>query len=365
MIGWLDAASSFSGNTVNGLIVRGGDVSEDQTWEAIGVPYLIENSIGIRAALTIEAGAELVFESADEMTIYDDGSLTAVGTATAPILLTGSEAVPGFWGGLWCYYSNSANNRLEHVTIEYGGAPDEGNLITVGSPAQPARIAVSNCTFRNSAGHGVHLRETTNMTEFASNTLTGNALGAASVMPNMVGWLDDASDYQGNGEDIVEVRGGDVNDLQTWQAINVDYFADNDVNVRAGLTIAAGTTLVFGQGVAMTVWDDGSLRAQGTATNQITFTGEQANAGYWNGLEFYWSPSANNVLSNVTIEYGGNNGNGDLKLTGDTQVSATDCTFTNSSTYGVYVATASTINADVATANTFSSNASGDVFIQP
>ncbi len=365
MIGWLDESSTFTGNTVDGLIVRGGTVSEDQTWAAIGVPYLVRNDIGIRAALTIAAGAELVFDSATTMTMYDEGSLSAVGTATDPILLTGSEEVPGYWGGLWCYYSNSANNRLEYVTIEYGGASDEANLITVGSSAQPARIAVSNCTFRNSAGYGVLLRDTTNMTEFSSNTLTGNELGAASVMPNMVGWLDAASDYQGNGDDVVQIRGGTISDPQTWQALHVDYFCDNDVNVRADLTIAAGARLVFGQGVAMTVHDDGSLRAVGTATNRITFTGEQATAGYWNGLEYYYSPSANNVLGYVTIEYGGGNDAGNLYLEGDSQATATNCAFTHSSTYGVYVNVASTINADVATANSFSANVSGDVFIEP
>src|SRR5690606_17834293 len=97
------------------------------------------------------------------------------------------------------------------------------------------------------AGYGVHLRDTTNMTEFTSNTLTGNALGAASVMPNMVGWLDAAGDYDGNDEDVVDIRGGNVFDAQTWEAINADYLIDSSsVSVRADLTIAAGATLVFG-----------------------------------------------------------------------------------------------------------------------
>jgi len=366
MVGWLDDASDYSGNTVNGLHVRGGNVSDEQTWQAIGVPLLIEGSVNVRGPLTIAAGAELVFDSAEEMTIYDDGSLRAVGTAADPILFTGSEAVPGYWGGLWYYYSNSANNRLEYVTIEYGGAADEGNLITTGSTSEPARLAVSNCTFRNSAGYGVHLRDTTNMTEFTSNTLTGNALGAASVMPNMVGWLDAAGDYDGNDEDVVDIRGGNVFDAQTWEAINADYLIDSSsVSVRADLTIAAGATLVFGQGLGMTVNDDGSLRAEGTAADGITFTGKQASAGYWDGLDYYYSSSANNVLSHVTIEYGGANGAGNLYLSGDAQATATDCTFANSSEYGVYVGSSATINADIETANSFSGNTEGDVFIAP
>lgn len=67
----------------------------------------------------------------------------------------------------------------------------------------------------------------------------------------------------------------------------------------------------------------------------------------------------------MTIEYGGGNDAGNLHVTGNAEATATDCTFSHSSAYGVYVGSSATINADVETANTFSDNAEGNVYIVP
>jgi hypothetical protein len=341
-------------------------VTDDQTWPAIGVSYLVGADIDVHAALTIAAGAELAFGSSWSMSVEPDGSLQAVGTAGNRIVFTGHDQVPGYWGGLIYYYSNSSNNQLEYVTLEYGGFAGAANLMTVASAAQPTGLSVKNCTLRGSAGYGLYLNDGTTLTEFASNTLTGNLLGAASVTPDLVGSLDTASDYQGNTEDVVDVRPGSVTNGQTWPAIDVRYLiVTGSVDVHADLTIAAGATLAFGQNAAMSVYGDGSLRAVGTSAEGITFTGQAATAGYWQGLRYDASVSPNNVLGYATIEYGGGNDTGNLYLSGDAEAAATNCTFSNSSSYGVYVGGSATINSDIATANTFSDNALGDVFGGP
>lgn len=367
VVGVLDAASTYSGNTEDVVNVYGGSVTDDQTWQAIDADYLFDDSdVYVHADLTIAAGATLVFGQARAMYVYGDGSLRAVGTSTAPITFTGEESTAGYWHTVEYYYTNSANNRLEYVTIEYAGSGEGANLTTTGSASEPPRLAISHCTLSHSGGYGLYLDGDSVITEFSSNTLTDNTLGAASVAQNVVGVLDAASVYSGNTVDIVDVYGGEVSDAQTWKGIDADYLFDSsDLYVHADLTIAAGATLVFGQSRAVYVYDDGSLNAVGTSTNRITFTGKQATAGYWEGLEYYYSSSVNNVLTYVTIEYGGGNDTGNLYLAGDAQATATDCTFSHSGAYGVYVTTNSTVNDDVETANTFSGNADGNVFIAP
>ncbi|MDM8004683.1 MAG: hypothetical protein QUV05_00820 [Phycisphaerae bacterium] len=367
VVGVLDAASSYSGNAEDVVNVYGGEVTDAQTWQAIDADYLFDSSdVYVHADLTIAAGATLVFGQARAMYIYEDGSLHAVGTPTAPIIFTGQEPTAGYWHTVEFYYTNSANNRLEYVTIEYGGSASGANLTTTGSAGEPPRLAISHCALSHSGGYGLYLDQDSVITEFSNNTLTANTLGAASVAQNVVGVLDAESSYSGNTEDIVNVYGGEVDSPQTWQGIDADYLFDSsDVYVHADLTIAAGATLVFGQSRAMYVYEDGSLNAVGTLTAPITFTGRQTTAGYWQGLEYYYSTSANNVLNHVTIEYGGGNDAGNLYLSGDAQATATDCTFSHSSAYGVYVSVNSTINADVETANTFSDNAEGTVYIAP
>ncbi|MGQ9650891.1 MAG: right-handed parallel beta-helix repeat-containing protein [Phycisphaerae bacterium] len=328
--------------------------------------YRVTANINVDAPLTINPGVTLEFDAGRWMSVNSGGSLHAVGTTNDPIVFTGREAVSGYWGGLTIYHSNSNNNRLEHVTIEYGGSASGANLTTTGLASEPPRLAVVNCTLRNSAGYGLYLDEDSVITDFSNNTLTGNALGAASVGQNVVGVLDAASTYSGNTRDVVNVYGGSVSSAQTWQAIDADYLFDSiDLVVDADLTISAGATLVFGQARGAWINEDGSLRAVGTSVAPITFTGKETTAGYWKGLEYYHSNSNNNRLEHVTIEYGGGNGAGNLYLTGDAQATAANCTFAHSSTYGVYVGSNATINNDVETANQFSGNAQGAVYIAP
>ncbi|HPD30598.1 MAG TPA: hypothetical protein PLL20_11425 [Phycisphaerae bacterium] len=367
VIGVLDAASTYSGNTRDVVNVHGGSVSSAQTWQAIDADYLFDSSdLDVDADLIISAGATLVFGQARAAWINENGSLKAIGTSTAPIAFTAKEATAGYWKGVEYYYSNSVNNRLEHVTIEYGGSPSGANLTTTGTASVPPRLAIVNCTLRNSAGYGLYLDGDSVITDFSTNTLTGNALGAASVAQDVIGVLDAASTYSGNTRDVVNVRGGSVSSAQTWQAIDADYLFDSDdLIVDADLTISAGATLVFGQGRYASVNENGSLKAIGTSTAPIIFTGKQATAGYWECLLYYYTTSVNNVLEYVRIEYGGGSNSGNLRLSGNARATARNCTFAHSGGYGVYVDRNATINNDVETANQFSDNALGNVFISP
>jgi len=47
---------------------------------------------------------------------------------------------------------------------------------------------------------------------------------------------------------------------------------------------------------------DGALKALGTATQPITFTGTSLTPGWWSGIYFRYGAGA---LDYVTIEYGG------------------------------------------------------------
>jgi hypothetical protein len=155
--GIFDEESSFSGNDVERVELRGGSVTTDQTWPGIDTEYTVTASIAVHAALTLAAGAVLVFDEDMEMSVTDGGSLRAVGSAEEPIILTGAESTPGYWGGLRINGSNSDFNRLEHVTIEFGGGWWEANLYLNGTPESPTTIDVLNSSFRGSPRWGIVL----------------------------------------------------------------------------------------------------------------------------------------------------------------------------------------------------------------
>ncbi len=364
-IGFLDDASAFSGNDVDIVNIETGNVTADATWPGIDVPYFISKDLGVSAALMLSPGAMLMFDAGNEMTVQASGSLEAIGTALEPIVFTGAEALPGYWGGLRFYYSNSMANALDYVTIEYGGGYWDGNLYLTGGTTGPTRIAISNCTFQESGSYGILTRSEVLISSFSENTLTNNTLGAAQINADHIGFLDDASTFSGNDIDVVNIEAGNVTADATWPGIDVPYFIGKDLGVSAALTLSPGTTLMFDAGNEMTVQADGSLEAIGTALEPIVFTGAEALPGYWGGLRFYYSNSTANALDYVTIEYGGGYWDANLYLVGGssepTRINVTNSHFTDSGSWGVLLSGTVNANLDIATANTFSNNTDGDI----
>ena len=113
--------------------------------------------------LTIEPGARLVFESGRDMTVWEDGQLRAVGTEQDPIVFTGGEQTPGYWGGLRFYHSNSEDNQLAWMTIEYGGGYWDANLYLTGASDSPVLLEATSCMFQESETCGVYLSSYVNV----------------------------------------------------------------------------------------------------------------------------------------------------------------------------------------------------------
>ncbi|MGB2987369.1 MAG: hypothetical protein WBE26_16000, partial [Phycisphaerae bacterium] len=130
--------------------------------------------------LTIAPGARLVFEAGRDMTVDSDGQLSAVGTKDQPIVFTGEEQTPGYWGGLRFYHSNSPDNRLDYVTIEYGGGYHDANLFLDGTLSSPVQLAVTNSLFQESETWGIYLDSDTNVNADieTANEFFNNASGA-------------------------------------------------------------------------------------------------------------------------------------------------------------------------------------------
>lgn len=179
---FLEASSSFTGNTVDIVHITSGDIYSDGVWAGIDAPYLISTGIWVSAALEVAPGAVLAFDAGQNMTIDSSGSLNAVGTEAAPIYFTGAEATPGYWGGLRFYNSNNSANVLEYTVFEYGGGYYDANLFITGSSSNPSQVTVTNSAFENSAEWGVLLSGTVNVNAdiATANSFAGNANGDVS-----------------------------------------------------------------------------------------------------------------------------------------------------------------------------------------
>ncbi len=346
---------TYSGNTSDVVLVDGGSVDAEATWGKLDVPYEMTDSVYIEVPVTIAAGARFLFAAGAGLNVNENGSLSAVGTAASRIVFSSTDKTRGYWTGVRFYYSNSSSNRLEYVTIEYGGDYWEANLSVNGN----TRLAVSNCIFRDSSEHGFRF-DSGSTIQFSNNTSTSNATSAGSVALEHTGVLGGGT-YTGNDNDVILVDGGTLNDDTTWAALGVPYMLMDSATTDAALTVDPGVVVVFDSGEGLSINETGSLTAVGTAANPILFTGADPTPGFWSGIHFYYSNDLANQLEYVTVEYAGNYWDANISVGGTSRVNITNCTLTDSSGWGIDVSSSADINADVATANTFANNVDGDV----
>ena len=298
-------------------------------------PYRVTSdvTVGDTGKLVISPGTVIQFAQDTGISVSGHGALVAVGTASDKILFTGASKTRGYWKGITFDAANSFDNELKYVEIEYAGADERWDSGAYGKYRaaldiqERSRLKITYTLIRESGGSGIFLdmrtyigTDNTPNGDFAHNIITKNASYPIIMYADQVGFLDRGNDLSGNdaGYDYVRVAGGYSDaaiHTQTWQQLVVPYLIESLTYVadKETLTIAPGTTLVFEQDAGLEAnGKAAAIRAEGTATEPITFTGLQHHKGYWAGLHFNDSDSHDNVLRHVIVEYGGSeNGEGD------------------------------------------------------
>jgi len=389
-LGDIDGTNSFTGNGEDYIEVITDVVTSDATWAAHDVPYLVTGDLNVygssRPEITIEDGAEFYFESGAGLSVGWSGAgwLEVDGSSTG-VLMTSAESSPvaGDWDGLRLGYYSTDTHELTGLTIEYGG--DNG---TGGVYAYYADVEFTDCSITNNdnagvygtaselsfdgsdisdnEGPGLSLSTSAELSgSFTDNTLSGNDDYPLLLPANSLGQLDSSSTFSGNTDDGIYVLTDYVDDDATWPALDVDYVVAGTVYIqgsgRPHVDIDEGASLSFESGVALYVgWGNyGSLGVNGASGNEVTFTSAQASpaAGDWDGINFgYYCVEADSSIEWSTIEYGGDNGYGNIWwYYCDGAIS--DSELADSSAYGMYMSG----GASPTTSNlTYTSNASGD-----
>lgn len=177
----LDAASTFAGNARQYLEIGTDYVEEAVTWTKTTLPYRIVSytagdQVWVRnnGKLTLSAGIDIEFEANLGIRVSENSSITAIGTATEPVILTGASAAPGAWKGM-IVYSDDVNNQFDHVQMSYAGSSafnsngDKGTIILWAD----SRFAITNSTLRDGDGScGINVTSASAVLTESGNTFT-------------------------------------------------------------------------------------------------------------------------------------------------------------------------------------------------
>jgi hypothetical protein len=166
---------SASGNGTNGIRLGGTTyMSGQRRWAFPGIPYIVDSIVSNQAGdvLTIDPGNSLEFSSAGWLSI--GGHLSAIGSASQPIMMTGMVKTPGSWRGLFVYGgSYQAMAQLDYVTIEYAGNDIRGANIEVGDGSLIAHHSIVRYSLKDGIRFDSNAGGSILESQITGNTLYG------------------------------------------------------------------------------------------------------------------------------------------------------------------------------------------------
>jgi len=401
----IDADNVITGNSNQEIEITQGTINGTCIWSKLsGLVYNINGTVNVydvdtsnftTAKLIIQPGVVLKFSSNGQLNIGNNSSgqngiFIASGTVAEPITFTSNATSPtsaswrnivfsqyagtstmsycnieyaGYngYGSIYCYY-NSASVVLRNCLIKqtnYGIYSSYGKFeiydstvsycSSIGIYAANSNSIISRNKINLITSYGIQI--SAGESYISGNTIsdiTGNpiAISAATTL---------ASDnvFTNYGGTELEVSGGVVSKNTTWANNGFTYKVTGDVSIydndsnpltSAVLTIMAGVTVNFGNGVGITVGgssssgQNGALRIAGVELSSVTLTATNPVGGSynWEGITFNnYADYDNCVLEYCVLRNAGYGGNSSIVYVNYSTVTLRNCVILNSYSYGI------------------------------
>lgn len=312
--------SSYTGNAELGPEVRGGTITTDATWLALGVPYILTGSLEVEgytdhpAVLTLSPGTEALFDVGLGLLLSPTGGesgLVSAGTAAEPVVLNARGAsTGGYWRGIYARRGTTTLD-LTHTEVHNAG---RGTTTLAAVQATGTDLFVDNVTITGSLQRGVALTEGAAFTDDSTDlTVTGCTFPA--LVPSVHADSIPSGSFTGNTVDAFQLDGS-IDRPTHWPRLDVPYWVDSVIRADghsdrpAVLTIDAGTEVWFANDTRLEFSGLGGaagLIARGTSADPIRFTAaEFAEPGAWGGIWFRnMCEEADVQLEHFVVEYAG------------------------------------------------------------
>lgn len=280
------------------------DITEDETWTTETL-YRVMNSISVEngAKLTIEPGVVVEFVQDAGLSISSGNSvLVAAGTGEEPITFTGEQGITGYWRGI-SIYSNSVENEISHAEIRYAGSTSAGSYFDAAAlTIDRAKIQLSDVTIANSGQYGIQTRRDESEFPMQNMRFLENEDDHAYVHISQLGYFDATSTFDGG---YVTAFGGDTtHDMIIAKLNGAKYQVVNHVDFEHEIVINAGAEFEFAPDAGIVVRNGSVIKANGSESDKIVFTGTSKVAGAWRGIHV-GSSSVDNIIEHAEISYGG------------------------------------------------------------
>jgi hypothetical protein len=314
---------AFAANDTNEVRLTGDTLRESTAWAA-AIPWVVLDPVLIEGplqpVLSIPAGVTIPFGFGAGFVIGSNGpGGLRVGTDGGAAVSLVARPAGGTWAGL-AFYPAALPSSVSNATLEncgnYGSTGyGQACVSFIGNFSGTAPAPV----FKNVAISGA--------VDVGVNAIGGGNFGGGSANVTITGthgsigaplWLWGSSpasipsgSYSGNATDVIYVIFAEVTRTETWRNPGVPYLIRDGLGISGAanptLTLDPGVVLRFAPGGILQVgWlVNGNIRAVGTASDPIIFTGQYDHAGSWMGAMVGPYADATTVFDRVILENGG------------------------------------------------------------
>ncbi len=267
---------------LSSVVIVDYNIFEATTWNADSL-YVVPNSIKVDALLTIEPGTIIKFHPGSGLEVWENGTISALGSSTDGIVFTsikddiggdtnedesGTSPDAGDWVNI--DLGNQNGSQFIYCTFSYGGNSSYFGTLNLGSNYSK----VDNCTFKNNDAYlsgGVYYGALAAQDAGDDCIITNNIFYNNKVPISIDGHISiNKSNKFSNPSDATQinkyngifVHGQDIiSSSTTWQETEVAY-----VIQYSGFELWDGFSLTLGDSVTLKFFTGGELDIQTGAT---------------------------------------------------------------------------------------------------